>query len=149
MTLQIVDSTQSHLRQLSKTLRVEDRNEILALGMSPEKALSISYKNAIYRKTAFIDEKVAAVWGVSGNFMGEVGTPYLLTSTEVVKITPLLFVRIYKYEVEKMLEIFSSLENYVDVNYTSAVRLLKMIGFTVGEPQKIESGMFCKFQIKR
>lgn len=147
--ISIIDSHGPHTVALKDNLRPEDVNEIIRFGVTVKHALWYSYKNSLIRKTALIDGKVAAMWGCTGTFLGKVGIPWLLTAPEVRNISPLKFTRIYQQEVVKMLRMFQRLENYVDAEYASAVRLLEIIGFTVEEPQKIGLGFYRKFWIER
>lgn len=144
----IIPTTPEHLRELALVLRPEDRLEIVSFGISPEKALWRSYKGSLIRKTAFIDGKIAAAWGLCGSFMGVMGQPWLLTSEEVRKISPLKFARIYQKEVIEMQKMFPILENYVDASYNAAVRLLGIVGFELGEPEPIgvHKALYRKFR---
>lgn len=144
----IVDAIGPHTISLKDNLRTQDADEILRFGITVQHALWQSYKTSVIRKTALIDGRVAAMWGVAGVFMGRVGVPWLLTSPEVKKVSPLRFCRIYQIEVMNMLKLFPRLENYVAMEYTAAIRLLEIIGFTVESPQKLGNGMFCKFWIE-
>lgn len=144
----IVQTTPEHLRALVPVLRESDRKEIVSFGISPEKALWRSYKGSVIKKTAFIDGKIAAVWGVHGSFMGTKGAPWLLTSEEVYKISPLKFARIYQKEVAEMQSLFPVLENYADASYNGAIRLLGIIGFDLGEPETmgVHKALYRKFR---
>lgn len=144
----IVSSTPQHISALKANLRDEDANEIVRLGATVQHALWQSYRNSLIRKTALINGVVAACWGIHGTFMGKTGVPWLITTPEVRKISPLKFTRIYQQEVIEMLKMFPCLENWVDSEYTNAIRLLEIIGFTIEDPQKIGNGMFRKFWIR-
>lgn len=143
--INIVNAEPWHVSELRNNLRTEDANEILRFGVSIERALWCSYKRAVIRKTAFIDGKIAAMWGVGGTFMGRTGVPWLMTTPEVKNISPLRFARIYQEETKNMRKMFLRLENYVDLEYNSAIRLLDIIGFTVDKPQRVGTGMYCRF----
>lgn len=147
----IVETHPVHLQELTLSLRPADRAEAEAYGFPTNKVLWRSYKNSIMRKTAIIDGRVAAVWGVSGVPLGDVGEPFLATSDVVDKISPLRFCRIYQEEVLKMLQIFPHLVNYVDSQYTKAVRLLDIVGFRIDEPLPFgpHGALFCKFSMER
>lgn len=145
----IVSAAPAHIRELRETIREGDRKEIEGFGFTCAKGLWQSYKNGLMNKTGLIDGKVAAVWGVGGVYMGEIGQPWLLTSDEVRKISPLKFARIYQQEVIKMLELFPTLMNYVAADYPEAVRLLSIVGFDLGDPVKIGKGMYRKFEMVR
>lgn len=145
--IKIIPTIPAHLRELAENLRKEDEDEILSFGFTPAQALWRSYKASLFTKTAFVDGKLAAVWGVCGKFMGAIGQPWLLTTDAVYEVSPLKFARVYQQEVKEMLKMFPKLENYVIASYSSATRLLEIIGFKLGEPELIGTSkeMFRKF----
>lgn len=145
----IVPTTAAHMRELKNTIREKDKAEIEHYGFSYTKGLWRSYKHGMNNQTALIDGHVAAVWGVGGCYISETGAPWLMTSKYVDLISPLKFTRIYQREVVQMLQMFSRLENYVDASYEEAIRLLSIIGFDIGEPQKMGSGIYRKFTMER
>lgn len=146
--VRIITTNPSHIAALKLNLRSEDATELLRLGVTIQHALWQSYRQSLIRKTALIDNTVAACWGVCGTVMGRVGVPWLLTSPAIHNISPLRFAREYQREVMAMLKIFPRLENYVDSEYAGAIRLLEIIGFTIEGPQKIGNGMYCKFWVE-
>jgi hypothetical protein len=141
----IMPTTKEHVRELIETIREDDKREIESYGFSCAKGLWRSYKQGFNNKTALIDGKVCAIWGVGGTLMGYTGQPWLLTSSEVYKISPVKFARIYKREVNNMLKIFPSLVNYVADDYPQAIRLLSLCGFKIGERQMLGKGWYRKF----
>lgn len=143
--VQIVNSVPVHTRQLTKTLRDNDKLEAIRAGLDVNKAVWDSYHPALYRKTALIDGRVAAMWGVRGTPLGITGVPYLITGTEVQKVSPLRFAKIYIQEVQHMKKLFPVLENYVDAGYTGAVRMLLLAGFTLKGPVLLNDHLFFKF----
>lgn len=147
MTVEIVPTTAEHIRELRETIRDGDRKEIEAFGFSCMKGLWRSYKHGLRNRTGLIDGRVGAVWGVGGTYLGEVGQPWLMTSHEVRKISPLKFARIYQQEVKQMLEMFPKLMNIVAADYPEAIRLLSIVGFKIGEPERFGEGMYCKFEM--
>lgn len=147
--INIVPSESWDVSKLRDNLRTEDVGEILRFGVSIQYALWRSYRRALIRKTAFINGQIAAMWGCGGAFLGNKGIVWLMTTPEVKKISPLKFTRIYQQEVAILLKTFKRLENYVDAEYDSAIRLLDIIGFTIEQPQRIGLGMYRKFWIER
>ena len=145
----IAKTTADHVRELRETIRPADRQEIESFGYTCGKALWRSFKRSLITKTGLIDGKVGAIWGCGGTILGYTGQPWLLTSSEVYKIPPRKFVQIYRYEIEELLQDFPKLENYVSASYDESIRLLKMVGFTIGEPEKFGKGIFRKFTIER
>lgn len=145
----IMPTIPENIGELKCNLRAEDAAEILRFGVTIQHALWRSYRGSLISRTAFIDNKIAACWGCCGTFMGNTGICWLMTTPEVHKVSPLKFTRIYQREVIKMLKIFPRLENWVDQEYASAIRLLEIIGFTVEKPEKMGNGFYRKFWIER
>jgi len=134
------------VEKLSADMRVKDRLEAEAIGMDAKKALYLTFKYGILRKSAFLDGKIVAMWGICGTPLSLVGRPYLITSNEVSQMSPLKFARIYGKEVKAMSNLFPVLENYVDAKYDEAVRLLKIVGFEL-TPQKINGNDFYRYRM--
>ena len=144
--INIVDSWDGHVKDLLKTLRPADKLEAERLGLDPDKAVYQSYHSALYRKTGLVDGEVAAMWGVSGTPLSLIGHPYLITGSLVETISPRRFITIYKEEVQRMKQLFPVLENYVDADYKSAVRVLKISGFKLEGPLVLNNN-FYKYSI--
>lgn len=122
-----------HIRSLAERLRDDDMAELQAAGTGPMRALWRSYRQSTYAKVAFVDGELAAAWGLAGEPLGRSGRPWLLTAPSVER-APLAFVKEARKEVALMLTINPVLWGYVDDAYTRAIRLLELIGFTIGEP---------------
>lgn len=149
LQIDIIPSTSAHVRELCLSLREKDKQEARAAGLVPHKALFYSYKNAFLRRSCLIDGRVAAMWGVVGSPLGILGQPYLVTGSLSETISPLVFSRIYIREVLVMKKYFSVLENYVDADYTEAVRLLEIAGFSLSDIITTKHGFrFRKFSMK-
>lgn len=152
VSIEILSTTPSHVLELRDTLREEDASEICKFGLPIRRALYRSFRNSIFSRTALVDGKVAACWGLSGVVLGDVGNPWLLTGTECNRVSPLVFARIYKQEIQEMLTHFDVLENWVDSAYTKSVRLLQLIGFTLDDPMPIKGlksqALFRKFWMR-
>lgn len=150
MIINIAPTTADYVRELGKTMREADQDEIKAAGYIPHRILWQSYRLSVYTRTALVDGVVAAIWGVCGNIFERVGTPWLLTAPACELVSPLVFARIYKGEAEQMLEIFPHLVNIVDARYTRAIRLLKMTGFHLDDPQPYgkEGALFRRFSME-
>ncbi len=146
--IELVPTRPAHIRELRETIRESDRREIEIFGFTCAKGLWKSYKCSLMTTTGLLDGKVAGVWGVGGVYMGDVGRPWLMTSDEVRKISPLKFARIYQQEVVKMLGLFPVLRNYVMADYEEAIRLLDIVGFSVSEPMKVGNGMYRQFEMR-
>lgn len=147
--IEILDSTAAHARELSQTMREQDRLEALRMGLDPRKAIFYVYRRAFFRKTVLVDGRVAAMYGIVGSPIQHVNYPYLMTSSEVQKVPPLVFTRVYLKAVKEMTTLASLLEGYVDFEYSEAIRLLRIAGFTLSKPVCYgpNNELFCRFQI--
>lgn len=132
--VRIEESSPWHVGELGQKLRDGDYKEGEALGYKPSNLLFYSYRQGLMRRTAFVDGKIAAMWGVAGIPMGLVGRPYLVTSPACEEISPIRFAAIYRKEVMEMGKLFPLLENYVDSSYKKAVRMLELAGFKIDQP---------------
>ena len=144
--MEVKYSVLEDVERLSANMREKDRKEAEALGMNAKKALYLTFRYGILRKSAFLDGKIVAMWGICGTPLSLVGRPYLITSNEVARMSPLKFARMYAKEVQTMNSLFPILENYVDANYDEAVRLLKIVGFEL-TPEKINGNDFYKYRM--
>lgn len=131
--IQIVNMTKAHIIELADTMRDEDAHEAYSLGSTPLQLLQESYSNSLIRRTALVDGKVTACWGVCGDMLGKTGAPWLVTSKEVGKCSPITYAYIYREEVKKMAKLFPILENWVEASYFTSIRLLQLVGFEVQE----------------
>lgn len=143
----IRDSVVEDVWDLINTLRDKDREEIRRSGGIPNKVLFDSFNVSVLRRSFILDGEVVAMWGVRGNVLGYYGIPYLLTGYGVEKLSPIVFARMYRKEVQGMRKIFPVLENYVDATYESAIKMLRIAGFEIFDPIKINNADFCKFRL--
>jgi len=148
--IRIINSTIKDVYVLADNLREEDRREIEADGKNIYRAIRDSYRNSNICKSVFVGEELAAMFGVGGVLLSDKGAIWLLTTNVVQKVSPLKFARIYQEQVLEMLKYFSKLENYVDASYTSSIRLLELIGFTVHAPEPLgeHGNLFCKYTMR-
>lgn len=125
--------------------------EGVRLGLSPEEGTLVAFRHSLMRRAALVGDGVAAVWGVSGQPLGVIGIPWLLTSPAVLGVSSHRFVSVYRRQVTDMLDLFPVLENYVDAEHDKAVRLLVLTGFVVDPPIPLGpyGASFRKFSMRR
>lgn len=120
------------------------------MGLDPRIGLKRSYKNAMCRRTAFVDGQIAAMWGLCGTLMGDIGYPYLMTSAAVERV-PIRMVKEARNGIAEMLAIKRRLSGHVAASYTQACNFLELLGFTLGQPQPMgpHSMPFRTFDLSR
>jgi hypothetical protein len=135
---------------LAANLRASDRAEVESLGIDVRVGIRNSYRNAILRKTYLVDGEVAAMSGLCGSMLGDIGEPYLMTAPPVERV-PLAFFKQAKIAVAEMLTLKLRLEGHVAANYTRACRLLERLGFALGEPLPYgpQAALFRQYSLTR
>ncbi len=129
---QIVESEFSHVAKLCGSLRYDDLAEITCFGLRPFAVISKSYKKSFYRRSAFVEGEIAAMWGLSGSLLGT-SEYWLLTGAAIEKI-PVSFVKECKREIKHMLTFSQRFEGMFVSSYTRAQRLLEVLDFSIGPP---------------
>ncbi len=130
--IQIIDCEAKHIREMAEKMDDRTAETALRLGMAPNKALWKSYKQSLYCKAAFINGKLAAIWGLGGVLFGEKGLPWLVLSPEADEY-PMRVAFVYRQELKKMAKMFPVLEDFVDESHEKAVRMLELMGFKTKE----------------
>lgn len=133
---------------LAANMRDADRAEVVSLGIDPKRSLRENYRNAMLRKTYLVDGALAAMTGVCGSMLGDIGYPYLLT-TKAVERVPVTFVKLAREGIAEMLRHKLRLEGHVAADYEGACRLLEVLGFRLEKPETIGNGLFRKFVMVR
>jgi hypothetical protein len=141
----VLPATPEHVRLLASCLRKEDALAAERTGIPAHRALWRSYKASLYAKTAFIDGKIAAMWGITGTYLGEKGTPWLLISENADEF-PFKVAFRYRQELREMLRLFPILEEWVDAKHDKSLRMMKMMGFDLGEKVMAGEHMFIRAQ---
>lgn len=151
----IVPSRISDVYVLAANLRPDDAAEITSLGVDVRKALRLCFRNGIMRKTAFVESQdhrseIAAMWGLCGVALGDIGEPYLVTGPAVERV-PVAMLKEGRQAVADMLRLKTVLVGNVAASYTRACRFLGLLGFTLGDPRPVgpHKTMFREFRIER
>lgn len=127
-------SVAADVYEMAANLRRGDRAEIEGLGGEPRLALRRTYRNGILRKTYLVDGELAAMSGLCGPMLADIGQPYLVTTPAAERV-PVTFVKAAREAVTEMLVHRLRLEGHVAADYTGACRLLELLGFTLGKPE--------------
>ncbi|OMG61465.1 hypothetical protein AUR59_020095 [Stutzerimonas balearica] len=115
-------------------IRQADRDEIEEALQTPmRKALADALANHCKASKIVVSGLVVAVFGDSRH-SAEAGVPWLI-STRHVERFPKAFLQVCKPEVAEMLTRHEVLVNYVDVRNAAAIRWLRWLGFTFGDPE--------------
>lgn len=128
----VIDTISAHIREMSSAMHAETAETARKLGMEPHKALWHSYRKSLICRSIFIDGKIAAIFGIGGVMLGEVGQPFLVMTPEVDEY-PMRVAFAYKRELRKMAEMFPVLEDYIDETNEKGIGMLKLMGFKISK----------------
>lgn len=136
-------ATEEDARELAPLLRVEDRQEVQALGVAPLEGLLQSLAGALEAWTYRVDGQIVCMAGITPrSLIGRTGVPWLLGS-ELVGQHRRIFMAETRRMVDHWLTLFDVLSNVVDVRYEGAIRWLRWLGFDIGAPFPLAHGRFC------
>lgn len=126
----ITDTVPLHLRLMADAMSGDSMKVAENMGFTPLKALWNSYRNSLICRTAFIEGRIAAIWGLSGTIFGNIGQPWLILTPETQEY-PMRVAFRYRKELKNMLQMFNILEEFVPVENNSSIRMLELMGFKV------------------
>lgn len=139
----LLPATEDDAHELAPQLRAPDRAEVIALGIEPVEGLLQSLHSSQEAWTARTPEgAIICMAGVCpATLTGPTGVPWLLGS-DLVPVYRRPFMLETRAMVARWLTLFPVLRNIVDARYAAAIRWLRWLGFTIGEPLPIGRGMF-------
>lgn len=136
MIVTVCASEVGDVYRLAANLRADDAAEVAALGYDPSVAIRRSYRDGILRKTYFVDGELAAMSGLCGPLIADIGEPYLMT-TPAAERAKVSFLRLARGAVREMLTHRLRLQGEVAASYVRACRLLEVLGFTLAPPRPL------------
>jgi hypothetical protein len=119
---------------LAASMRENDRNEVLAMGMDPEDAIASAIHMSLGDAWLFyFGEKLGGVWGVvPSNLLCGYAVPWLLTTGEVDRNKRAFFTESRRL-VTALRKKYTLMSNMIDERYVASLRWAKRLGFTVHE----------------
>lgn len=133
MKVEMIDAKIWHVGQMARFMRAEHHAALLSLGVSVHWGLRNAFFNSYYRRAAFLDGHLAALWGIMGSYVHFSGCLWL-TLTDHAARHPLLVARYAKAELAEMMKGKMLLETTVIPGDRAAQRFAAFLGFRTGEP---------------
>lgn len=139
--------TLAHIRAILPRLREDDRAELEAAG-KPRHVLIHLWRESSVRRSYFVDDEIAAVWGCSGALAGETGELWLFTTPAVERV-PITFIKEARRSIHEMLHTHTTLVSGVLAGYAKAEKFLEGMGFVMGDAQPYGDKMFRQVTLSR
>lgn len=124
----IVDAKPWHIGPL---LRRVDESELCRWfnrGLQPKHLLRVAIRDALYCRSVLLEERVVAMWGVTGSLMAPVGSVWFVLTPEARRF-PVALVRGARQELNDLLATKRELRTVVDDDDHRAMRWLRFLGF--------------------
>lgn len=125
---EIVVASIRHIRPMSKRLRMAACITLERFGEDPRRGLHRAFIASNYCRTALIDGKPVAMWGVCGALMSNVASVWLVIAEDIVNL-PLTIVREARAELAHVMENYHELTTTVLPDDAAAVRFALYLGF--------------------
>ena len=116
---------------MSAGLRAAAFLTLQSYGQDPRKALFRAFLTSFYCRTALIDNRPVAMWGVAGSLLGETAFVWLVIAQDIVKL-PLSIVREARDELARIMENYGEIATTVLPDDEAAVRFAVFFGFQGG-----------------
>lgn len=131
-----VPTEMKHIEQAALSIRHADRIEVLAShGLDARQAILASWYGSDFARTLFIDDRIAAIFGVRSLPDGA-AQPWVLT-TDLVDRRPVAFWRASKHVVRELRGRYPLLGQCIDARHEQALRWVSRLGFEVDkEPHR-------------
>lgn len=120
---------------IAAIVRPADRQEIAALGIELVEGLRTCFGESLKASKIVVAGEIVAVFGDAiHDAQAGIGVPWLISTIHVQGRNGRHFLKVCKPEVQEMLKRHRTLVNYVDARNSHAIRWLKWLGFSFGEP---------------
>jgi hypothetical protein len=121
-------ATHEHAYDLASRMRPADAEECRATGLEPLESVLRSMLISEFTRAAFIDDELAALFGVSVTGPEKFAVPWCLTS-EVVDRKPMAYWRASKLVIAELLKLYPVMVQAIDARYGAALSWATRLGF--------------------
>ena len=124
----IVPASVRHVRAMSQSMRPEASLAVMPFGFEPRAALRRAFVASFNCRTALVDGKPAAMWGVAGALLGDTATVWLVLSRETQQM-PRAVLREARAELRRAAQSFRHVVATVLPNDEASIRFAVHLGF--------------------
>ena len=128
MEYSIVPASILHIKPMAKRIRAAACITLQDYGYLPRAALHRAFLRSLYCRTALIDGRPVAMWGVDGTLLSDTAYVWLVMSDEIAHI-PRTIVREAKRELAAIMGRYSEVAATVLPDDDAAIRFAVYLGF--------------------
>lgn len=137
MICRIVPALPVHVGIIAGQLTPEERERFKGYGRDARRVIRGFFRQSSYRRTALIDERPAAIWGITGTLVAPTGILWLRLAAGARK-SPRLVVEEGRLELGRMLEVRREIVAYVHEDDSVAQRFAEFFGFELSGPMRVD-----------
>ena len=148
--IELVPASLVHVGPIATRMRPADVEEVGAFGRTPKQALRLGLRASIDSRTVMIDGKPEGMMGLFPvNALERVGAPWML-GTEKLYGHGKAWMTLFPQMVERWCDSTRNLSNLIGRRNARAIRLLRRLGFEIGEEVTVIGGVeFVTFSLDR
>lgn len=135
MKLDIIDAKIFHCGAIIRAMRVDHQRALMAMGVPIHRELRRMFDGSYYRRAAFIDGALAAVWGVESTPICSDGLVWLVLAQHAMK-HPFTIMRQARKELAALAGSKVQLSTTVIADDEAAIRLAVALGFEVANDMR-------------
>lgn len=134
----IVKASIRHVKPMALSMRPAGYFAMEHYGGDPRRSVFQAFRQSFYCRTALIDGKPVAMWGVASTLLNEYAEVWLVLSHEIGRM-PLAIVREARAELSRVTEDYSHLEATILPEDEASIRFAQFLGF-VDDEERIPIG---------
>lgn len=125
---EVLPASVMHIRPMARAMRAASVITVEGFGYNPREALRRIFVSSFYCRTAVMDGKPVAMWGVCGSILGDEATVWLVLSN-AIQALPKAIVREARAELAKVAENYRVVNTTVVPDDEVALRFAIFLGF--------------------
>ncbi len=135
--IQIVNAKPVHVGIIAGQLTDDERAVFAVQGRDARRVIRGFFRQSSYRRTALLEERPIAIWGITGTLASSFGILWLRLASAARKL-PRLVVEQGREELSRMLGVRREIVIYVPEQDYRALRFAEFFGFEFGEAAMID-----------
>lgn len=129
----IVPGSVRHIRPMSRTMRAAAGMALSGYGFNPREALRRAFVASMHVRTALIEGRPVAMWGVAGTLLGESAQVWLVIAEDVRRL-PVALVKQARNELSVLADGYGRIDATLLPDDEASIRFAKHLGFAGDDP---------------
>lgn len=137
MICRIVPALPVHVGIIAGQLTPEERERFKGVGRDARRVIRGFFRQSSYKRTALLDERPAAIWGITGSLASSSGILWLRLARDARR-RPRRVIEEGRAELGRILQMRREIVIYVPEDDSLALRFAEFFGFEFSQPMQLE-----------